>query len=224
MSSNVSGLVEAATDPAKMLKLLRKQIEETVISLQGDLSRTRRRSERLANDAQSLLASADSWQDKAKTAMAHQREDLARAALLAREDAALLGAKRQQEAKDAAAEVGEIETALAQLEAKHAETCEKLREVTQAAAGHGGESGGNPLSSIFADRGSATERKLESVERLEKRVAFATEGEDEPKSANIEQEIEGLQREARVEAELALLKSEGAQPAKPATRKRKAKG
>lgn len=215
VSSNVSNVVEKATNPEKMLNLLRKQIEETVISLQGDLSKARRRAERLAREAGDLSKAIPAWQDKAKLAMDHKREDLARSALLAKEDAKLQAAARAAEAEEASAEVGEIEAAMAQLEAKHREVVEQLAAIVHPDR----PASPNILSGLFPDRGSPTERKLEHISALEKRVSFATAKKDDPAPA-VEAELSALEREANVEAALASLKAAG-KPAKKAPAKRK---
>lgn len=219
VSSNVSNLVESATDPRKMLNLLRKQIEETIISLQGDLTRSRRRAERLGREAGQLTASIDGWHDKARIAMDHKREDLARSALLAREDARLQADARAAEAKSAAGEAAEIEAAIAELEAKHREVLAQLEDFPAPAKA----ATANPLTGLFADRGSVAERKLEHVSKLEKRVSFATATatKDEPSMAAVEAELAKLEREAAADAALASLKS-AAKPAKKPAPKRKA--
>src|SRR5687767_11059732 len=83
--SNLNALVGAASNPVKMLRLLQSELQESVITLQGDLTRAQRQAERLETGAAQLASKAAEWTGKAKTAMDHKREDLARAALLTRE-------------------------------------------------------------------------------------------------------------------------------------------
>ena len=49
ISSNVSNMVDCATDPAKMLKQLRREIEESIIALRGDEGQARRRAAHLGS-------------------------------------------------------------------------------------------------------------------------------------------------------------------------------
>jgi hypothetical protein len=79
----------------------------------------------------------------------------------------------------------------------------------------------NPLREMFQDRGSVTERKLEAVSRLDKRVRFAV-AKDENTAASVDAELLRLEREANVDAELASLKSSAKAAGKTAARKRKA--
>ena len=76
----------SASNPAKLLNRLQREIEEAIISLAGERTRTAQKKKRLeASLTQNEMREAD-WSDKAKTAMDHGREDLARQALMARED------------------------------------------------------------------------------------------------------------------------------------------
>ena len=68
-----------------MLRLLQSEVEDALITLHGDVSKARRAHQRKAEAAQRLANTAEEWTGKAKVAVDHGREDLARAALLARE-------------------------------------------------------------------------------------------------------------------------------------------
>src|SRR5688572_20992367 len=126
-TSNLNSLVRSASNPEKMLRLLQGRLQEAVIALQGDLTRAERQAERLRAEAAQLAATAAGWTDKAKTAMDHKREDLARAALLAREDAQQSADRALAEAEAQAGQARETAGVVQQLEAKLAETGERLR-------------------------------------------------------------------------------------------------
>lgn len=217
VSSNLNTLVETATNPVKMLRLLRHELQEYVVALQGDCTRAERRGERLAEEAATFDRAAADWTEKAQTAMTHKREDLARAALLTREQAIVDAARARSDAATAGAEADEIARTIADLEAKLAETNARLaEEVALATSG--------PATPPAA-RATRSERMLDRVATLEKRIDFATDrgakpAAAKPDAAAVEAEIEQLQREARVSEELAAMKA----VAKPAAvRKAKAK-
>jgi phage shock protein A len=209
--SNLNALVGSASNPVKMLRMLQSELQEAVIALQGDLSRAQRQAERIEAGAAQLAAKAAEWTAKAKTAMDHKREDLARAALLTREQTEADAASMAAEARAMAAQAGEIGEVIAELEAKLAETRERIEAETarsQAA---------RPTSEPAATRG---ERILDRISTLEKRVDFAAEKKRPcPAPAAIDEEIERLAREAKVDAELAAMKSRG----KTAPTRKKAK-
>ncbi len=209
--SNLNALVGAATHPVRMLRLLQSELQESVIALQGDLNRAQRQAERLEGGAAQLSAKAAEWTAKARTAMDHKREDLARAALLTREQTEADAAHMADEARAMAAQAGEIGEVIAELEAKLAETRERIEAETAR------NSASRPAADPGATRG---ERIMDRISTLEKRVDFAAEKKRPgPPPAAIDEEIERLAREARVTEELAAMKA----AAKPAPARRKAK-
>jgi len=213
-SSNLNSLVSSASHPEKMLRLLKSRLQEAVIALQGDLSRAQRQSERRRAEAAQLAETAAGWTGKAKTAMDHKRDDLARAALLAREDVQNSTDRALSDADVLAAQAQEIAAVVAQLEAKLAETAERLNAEAPRSRTE------QPGSAAAAS--SRAERILDGIATLEKRVDFATEGRPQPAPASVDAEIEQLVREAKVRDELAAMKA-AAKPAAPRKAKPKAR-
>jgi phage shock protein A len=211
-ASNLSSLVSSASNPEKMLRLLKSRLQESVIALQGDLTRAERKAERRRVEASSFAATAAGWTTKARTAMDHKREDLARAALLAREDAQNAADRALADAESLTAQARDVAEVLGELEAKLVETRERLRDE---ALRHGPEP--QPAScSLGTSRG---ERIKDSIEALEKRIDFATEGRARPAPSSVDAEIAQMVREAKVREELAAMKA----AARPAPAKKKAK-
>jgi phage shock protein A len=217
VSSNLNSMVTAAGNPVTMLSHFQRQLQEYIVTLQGDLTRAQRQQERLASQALELDLKAADWTDKARIAMDHKREDLARSALLTREQTEADARAARAAAEAAGAEAGQIAEAIRELEAKLAETDAQLAEERQ-----------RKLTASSAAAGASTtrsERVLDRVATLEKRVDFATE--QKPAPASVDAEIEQLRREAKVSAELAAMKaaakgtpaskaSQKARPRKPA--------
>jgi phage shock protein A len=212
-TSNLNSLVLSASNPDKMLRLLRGRLQEALIALQGDLTRSERQAERHRAQAAQLAAAATGWTDKAKTAMDHKREDLARAALLAREDVQHSADRALADAEALRSQAREIAEVMQQLEAKLAETGERLRD-----AEFHRQSKPEPASP--AAGATRAERILDGIASLEKRVDFAAGNGARPAPASVDAEIETLVRDAKVRDELAAMKA-AAKP--PAPRKGKPK-
>lgn len=210
VASNVSSLLDSATDPAKMVRLLQRRVEETIITLQGDLARARRRHERLTASIAQLGRTESDWTDKARLAMEHKREDLARAALLARENVRNTLAAEQAELANLAAEAAEIEAAMGQLEAKRQETIEQLGALKAQAV--------PAVPSASAPR-SRTADQLDRLDELEQRVDYASPDQAASDDALTAAEFARMARDARLEEELASMRVATGKPGK-----RKSKG
>lgn len=214
ISSNVTSAIEAASNPAKMLTLLQREIEESIISLTGEHTRVTQNKRRLeALLTQHDLKEAD-WGDKAKTAMDHHREDLARQALLAREDCRLEIARLKSEIEAADASLGEIEAAIGELEAKREEA--RAQAKAQMAADEAARAGSPGGAS------SRAEAHLNRINTLGQRAQFATEDEASSRSvASVDREIEEMRRASAIEAELAALKAAAPVPEKKTAAKKR---
>jgi phage shock protein A len=199
ISSNVTSAIETASNPAKMLTLLQREIEESIISLTGDRTRVTQNKRRLeASLTQHALKEAD-WGDKAKIAMDHGREDLARQALLAREDCRQAIARLKNEIAAADASLAEIEAAIRELEAKREET--RAQAKAQAAADEAARAGAS------GGAASRAEAHLGRINTLSQRAQFATEDEASARSnASVESAIEEMRRASAIEAEMEAMR------------------
>ena len=195
-ASNLNSLIDRASNPAKMLKLLMAELEEAVIALTREAATLERGADKFTQDAEQLEAAAQSWEDKAKLAMARDREDLARGALAER-NAALEAAQAQREAAAAAhSEAAELRNCVTGMEAKHGETrAQLLKALTKVAPARVAQTGlSGQRSGALMDRFAA----------LEKRLDYAASHAAVP--ATLDQELAALANDATLEADLAALR------------------
>lgn len=208
VSSNVDTLVSKAGDPRKMLRLLQSEIEETLIVLHGDAAKARRQCDRLREPAMRIAAGAEEWTGKAKIALDHGREDLARSVLLAREGERARAATETRAADTLGEQIAEAETVIDELEAKRSALVQRIAELPQ------------PGAAAPADRASvrAFDQRIDRIDALERRAQFAdAPASDATDPLTVEQEIASLQQASAIEAELAAMKGD-APPAAPAKR------
>ena len=216
VASNVDTMLEKASDPRKMLGRLCTEIEESLIALHAQLAQTRRHAERCEASAASVAEKAEEWTGKAKIAMDHKREDLARSALLAREDERNKAKELSHQAQEAQAEAERLEKVVAALETKR-------KEVSGHLEGAGGAPTHCPLESSGDER---TDRRLDRIAQLERRIDYASKDRAEPAPVSVDEEIASLQRDAEISAELTAMKSpheEGRASKKAGAKKRNAK-
>ena len=215
--SNVTSVVSSASNPAKMLTRLKKEIEGAIISLQREHTLVDQRISRLeAKITQAELREAD-WSDKAKTAMDHGREDLARQALIAREDCTTQLAELKDDLDVAQSEKEQIKEAMTELEAKRADVREQERD-QQAADADNAPSGTPGRAARKADA------HLSRIAEMETRTGFATEDTAEKRQhASVDQEIDAMRRDSKIDAELAAMKDAASKPARKRAPSKKAK-
>jgi phage shock protein A len=213
VSSNVDNLVSKAGEPRKMLRLLQSEIEEALIALHGDLAKAKRQQSRLQETAARLAAGAEEWTGKAKIAVDHGREDLARAALLTREAERAKAADAVAHAAAFEDQIAEAAAVIAELEAKRTAIAARIAELAQVeiAATQGKEA---------AD--TSIDKRIDRIEALERRAGFADVPKgDTPSPASLDDEIAGLQQASAIEAELAAMKGSTALAAKKAAVKKR---
>jgi phage shock protein A len=211
VSSNVDSLVSKAGEPRKMLRLLQSEIEETLIALHGDATRAKRQRERLSDTTARLAAGAEEWTGKAKIAIDHGREDLARAALLTREAERAKAADAAASAAALGDQIAEATAVIADLEAKRTAITARIAELVKA------EAATQPAAAA-AD--TDVDRRIDRIEALERRAGFVDVPGEAPSPASLNDEIAGLQKASAIEAELAALKAT-AGPAKKAAGKKR---
>ena len=195
-SSNLSSLIDLASNPAKMLKLLMAELEESVIALTREAATLDRAAGKCTQDAEQRDAAALSWEDKARLALERSREDLARGALAER-NSAQAGAEAQREAAAAAhGQAADLRSYVIQLEAKHGETRAQLLRVLAKAppARMAGPDAARGRTGALMDRFAA----------LEKRIDYAASHAEAP--ATLDQELAALANDAALEADLAALR------------------
>jgi phage shock protein A len=209
VSSNVDSLVGKAGEPRKMLRLLQSEVEETLIALHGDAAKAKRQQGRMQDSAARLADAAEEWTAKAKIAIDHGREDLARAALLTREAERAKAADAAAAAEALGAQIEDAASVIADLETKRTAIMARIAEMAQTETAASG-----PVADTHI------EKRIDRIEALERRAGFADAPAETPSPAALDDEIAGLQKASAIEAELAALKATAAPAKKAAGKKR----
>lgn len=208
VSSNVDSLVSKAGEPRKMLRLLQSEIEEALIALHGDAAKAKRQQGRMQDSAARLAAAAEEWTAKAKIAIDHGREDLARAALLTREAERAKAADAAASADALGAQIEDAASVIADLEAKRTAIAGRIASMA------------HTETAAVSAADTHIDRRIDRIEALERRAGFADVPAETPSPAALDDEIAGLQHASAIEAELAALKATAAPAKKAAGKKR----
>lgn len=205
IAANMTDLLDRAEDPARMIRMIIVEMEETLVEVRATAARSIADIKEMRRSLQRLDALQANWADKAGLALEKGREDLARAALGEKHKAADM-------ADGLAEEIRQIEDVLRGYEADIARLQAKLAEARsrQAAIANRLESAVTRAKARELLHGSRTEEAFSRFEILERRADLA-EGYAEalgltgPKS--LEEEIAELKAAETVDAELEELKA-----------------
>jgi len=211
-AANMTELLDRAEDPARMIRMIILEMEETLVEVRASAARSIADRKEMDRALVRLNELQSSWTEKAELALSKDREDLAKAALLERQKAADM-------ADGLKAELASIEDTLKGYEADIAKLQGKLREARarQNAIATRIESAVTRARTREMLNGARTEDAFSRFEQLERRADFAEGRADAlgmtgPKS--LEEEIAELKATDKVDAELeamkAALKAKGA--------------
>ena len=87
IAANVTDLLDKAEDPAKMIRMIILEMEETLVEVRASAARTIADSKEMRRHIAKLEALEANWTEKAELALSKDREDLAKAALMERQRA-----------------------------------------------------------------------------------------------------------------------------------------
>jgi phage shock protein A len=121
VAANMTELLDRAEDPARMIRMIILEMEETLVEVRASAARSIADSKEMRRAINRLDELQGSWTEKAELALSKDREDLARAALGERQKAADM-------AEGLRAEISVIEHTLKGYEADIAKLQGKLRE------------------------------------------------------------------------------------------------
>ncbi|MBO9574283.1 MAG: phage shock protein PspA [Sphingobium sp.] len=205
IAANVTDLLDRAEDPAKMIRMIILEMEETLVEVRASAARTIADQKEMRRTITKLEAYQASWTEKAELALSKGREDLAKAALIERQ-------KAGDAAEQLNAQIGVLDDALRASEGDIAKLQNKLREARarQNSLVTRMESAQTRIRARELYQGDKVQDAFSRFEVLERRVDFAEGRADalglgQPKT--LDEEIAELQQNERVEAELEALKA-----------------
>ena len=204
-AANMTELLDRAEDPARMIRMIILEMEETLVEVRASAAKTIADGKDMRRTLIRLDELQTSWTEKAELALSKGREDLAKAALIERQKASDMGEGLKEEIK-------QLDDTLRSYEADIAKLQGKLREARarQNAIAHRLESAVTRARARELLNGGRTDDAFSKFEILERRADFA-EGRAEalgttgPKS--LEEEIAELKSSEKVDAELEAMKA-----------------
>jgi phage shock protein A len=204
-AANITELLDRSEDPAKMIRMVILEMEETLVEVRASAARCIADAKEMRRALMRLEELQKSWTEKAELALSKDREDLAKAALTERQKAADMAQGLREEIKV-------IDDTLKSYEADIAKLQGKLREARarQNAIQTRFESAVTRARAREILNGNRTEDAFSRFEILERRADFAEGRADAlgmtgPKS--LEEEIAELKADEAVDKELEAMKA-----------------
>jgi phage shock protein A len=204
-AANMTELLDRSEDPAKMIRMIILEMEETLVEVRASAARSIADGKEMRRALKRLEDLQSSWTEKAELALSKDREDLAKAALIERQ-------KATDMAEGLRAEIDQIDETLKTYEADISKLQGKLREARarQNAIAARLESAVTRAKTREILHGGRTEDAFSKFDVLERRADFAEGRADAlgmtgPKS--LEEEIAELQASEKVDAELEAMKA-----------------
>ena len=206
IAANFTDLLDKAEDPAKMIRMIILEMEETLVEVRASAARTIADQKEMRRHMSKLAQLEESWTEKAELALSKDREDLAKAALVERQKATDMVA-------ELTSQVTVLDEALRTSEEDIAKLQKKLSEARnrQSSIATRLESANNRFKLREVYSASRTQDAFSRFDILERHVDLA-EGRAEaaglgaePKT--LEEEMAELKAAEKVDAELEALKA-----------------
>ncbi|WP_096086337.1 phage shock protein PspA [Agaribacterium haliotis] len=134
VNANINAMLDGAEDPAKMIRLIIQEMEETLVELRSSCARLLADKKTLQRRSKLVQDEALQWQDKARLALSKDREDLARAALAEKAEAEQAVAAFELELQSIDEQLAGLEDEVSQLQARLDEAKARQQELTRRSA------------------------------------------------------------------------------------------
>jgi len=208
IAANFTDLLDKAEDPAKMIRMIILEMEETLVEVRASAARTIADQKEMHRHTVKLQKLQADWGEKAQLALSKDREDLARAALVEKQKAGDMADQLKEEIKvlDDALRAYEIDIDKLQTRLREART----RQTAIAARLESAENRVKLRTLLASER---VDEAMSRFDQLERRVDYA-EGRadalglaDGTKQPSLSDEIAALAGQDKVDEELEAMKA-----------------
>jgi phage shock protein A len=201
-AANMAELLDRAEDPARMIRMIILEMEETLVEVRATAARSIADVKEIRRAVSRLDELQSDWTQKAELALSKGRDDLAKAALVEKQ-------KAGEMVESLTGELQQMEQVLRGYEADIAKLQAKLREARarQNAIAARFESALTRARAREVMHGSRTLDAFAKFELLERRADFAEGRCDALGITGLEDEIDQLKASDAIDAELEAMKA-----------------
>jgi phage shock protein A len=204
INSNINNILDKAEDPAKMVRLIIQEMEDTLVEVRSSSAKTLADKKELTRQVTRFENEALQWQEKAELALSKDREDLARAALMEKKKSSESGKALLDELANVDEHIAKLQDEISQLQEKLADAKSRqkaiiMREKTV-------NSRLKVKKNIDSGRVNDALSRFDSYERKIDDIESQVESYDLG-SKSLADEISELESDEKVDDELASLKA-----------------
>ena len=205
VSSNINAMLDRAEDPEKMIKLMIREMEDTLIELKSSCAGVIAGRKKVERRLAEVEERKNLWEQRAELAVNKGRDDLAREALLEKRRFSELAETLHKEAAEHDGLIEQYQDDIRELENKLQSAKEKKRILIQRhRKAQNKKRAQEDIRRMDSSETMARFEHLESrIERMEAEADMVNYGKQE----NIEDEFDELKSDEEIEKELAKLKA-----------------
>ena len=205
INSNLNAMIDKAENPEKIARLIIQEMEDTLVEVRTDAARNIAERKELSRKVEAYTERAADWGKKAEIALEKDREDLARGALQAKQQAEQMATVVEQEIEILDEAVAKADTDLAKLQSKLDEARAKHKALMMR---------GSVAKNQIKMRSKITDHKVDDAlaryERMERKVdelEAQVEAFDLGTGESLESQFAQLEADEAIENELEALKA-----------------
>jgi len=205
ISSNINAMLDKAEDPEKLVKMMIREMEDTLVEVKASCAGAMATKKRIEREIDEVRARAEEWAGKADLAVSKGRDDLAREALLEKRRFLERVDTLESEIDHCESLVDQYQADISQLEDKLASARERQRVLVQRHI-HARQKQRAQYDIRKADTSDAMQKFDNFEERIEQMEAEA-ELVNFGRKPSLEDEFSQLTRDEALEKELSELKA-----------------
>jgi len=205
VNSNINHILDKAEDPAKMIRMMVQEMEDTLVEVRSSAARVIADRKELERNMIRLQDAQDDWYAKAELALNKNREDLASAALMERAKLAEMGEDLESNRVPIDEALKKYESDIISLEAKIKEAKLKQRSLVERQ-----ESASSQLKvrqKLYDNRIGDVMVRFTQMEKRVDDTESRVEAADLGREKTLDDEFSDLVSQQQVASDLAALKS-----------------
>ncbi len=194
VNANINSLLDKAEDPEKMIKLMMSEMEDTLIELKSSCALIIAAQKKIERNISEVEPAVTRWVERAKLALSKNREDLAREALVMKNQTIQELEKLQEDFKDKETMIASCKENIRKVEEKLSSVRAKYQNISKKEV--------RPESKVHTHQENDFDYRFNSIdEHLEKMGSTSH-------NSTLDKEFSNLEEMDEIDAELEALRAQ----------------